>query len=193
MPARRLCLKHVSRCLCVAVVSGGRPLCEGESGQYSDSRTPSYGRIPQLPRSPRHRPRAASGTLRREGPGNAGSNPPSDAHHCSPNCGRPHLHTSRSNQGSPPPSRDDPSCLRVSSIRLQHFEDIFLVVILETEVSYEAVFSVFRECRRRMVRSDRGMASAEVTEDNEDTHVKSGFGRVLGMASVFGVSSAGQR
>ncbi len=37
------------------------------------------------------------------------------------------------------------------------------------------------------------MASAEVTEDNEDTHVKSGFGRVLGMASVFGVSSAGQR
>ncbi len=37
------------------------------------------------------------------------------------------------------------------------------------------------------------MASADVTEDNEDTHVKSGFGRVLGMASVFGVSSAGQR
>ena len=44
-----------------------------------------------------------------------------------------------------------------------------------------------------------GMASAEVTEltedneDTEDTAVKSGFGRMLGMASVFGVSSAGQR
>ncbi len=44
-----------------------------------------------------------------------------------------------------------------------------------------------------MVRSDRGTASAEVTEDNEDTDVKSGFERVLGMASVFGVFSAGQR
>ena len=31
----------------------------------------------------------------------------------------------------------------------------------------------------------------EVIEDNEDTDVKSGFGRVLGMTSVFGVSSAG--
>ena len=37
------------------------------------------------------------------------------------------------------------------------------------------------------------MESAEDTEDNEDTDVKSGFGRVLGMASVFGVSSAGQQ
>ncbi len=41
--------------------------------------------------------------------------------------------------------------------------------------------------------SYRAMESAEDTEDNEDTDVKSGFGRVLGMASVFGVSSAGQR
>ncbi len=41
--------------------------------------------------------------------------------------------------------------------------------------------------------SYRAMESTEVTEDNEDTDVKSGFGPALGMVTVFGVCSAGQQ